>query len=125
MSLAISAAWAPPIVEPPPTGMKSRSMPSRWARCSGRRAAWPKSPKWATRMPSRSKTTIVFGPRSVPATSSCSEAIATTLPTGDSCVPACERTRVGSPVITSTPLWSACSWVTISRSVASGETIAG
>jgi hypothetical protein len=115
---------APLIVKPPPAGISSRSMPSRWARCSGRSAGWPKSPKWATRIPSSSKTTIVFGPRSVPATPSCSEAIATTLPTGVSCVPASERTRVGSPSIFSTPLWSACSWVTISRSTA-GEEIAG
>ena len=46
--------------------------------------AWPKSPKWAIRRPSRMKTKIVFGPRCVPAAASCSEATATTSPTGDS-----------------------------------------
>ena len=51
-------------------------MPSRAAACSGRSSRWPKSPKWTTRTPSRSKAKIVFGPRSVPAEASCSEATA-------------------------------------------------
>jgi hypothetical protein len=56
------------------------------------------------------------GPRLVPAWSSCSEAMATTSPIGDSRRPAVERRTTGSPSIRSTPLWSACSWVTSSRS---------
>ena len=55
-------------------------------------------------MPSNSKQKIVFGPRWVPAAGSCSEAIATTSPTGDSKRPAVERITAGSPAITSTPL---------------------
>src|SRR6185437_1513743 len=72
-----------------------------------------------------SKTTIVLGPRSVPAAASCSEAIATTLPSGDSWVPASERSKTGSPAIASTALWSRCSWVTISRSTVAGGEIVG
>ena len=52
------------------------------------------------------KRKIVFGPRSVPATSSCSEAIATTSPIGDSSRPAVERIVAGSPPIASAALWS-------------------
>ena len=70
------------------------------------------------------KTKIVFGPRCVPATSSCSDATATTSPTGDSKVPAVERITAGEPPIASTPLWSRCSWVT-SRSSGSMPSIAG
>ncbi len=54
--------------------------------------------------PSSSNTKIVFGPRSVPACSSCSEAIAMTSPIGDSSLPAVERRIAGSPPIASTPL---------------------
>ena len=50
--------------------------------CSGRSAAWPKSPMWQMRMPSSANTKIVLGPRRVPAWSSCSDAIAITSPTG-------------------------------------------
>ena len=39
-----------------------------------------------------------------------------TSPSGDSSRPAVERRIAGSPPIASTPLWSACSWVTSSRS---------
>ena len=74
------------------------------SRCSARSAAWPKSPKWATRMPSNENTKIVLGPRWVPATSSCSEATPITSPIGDSCVPAVERRIAGSPPMASTPL---------------------
>ena len=38
---------------------------------------------------------MLFGPRWVPATSSCSEATATISPTGDSSLPAVERTSAG------------------------------
>jgi len=59
----------------------------------------------------------VFGPPFVPATSSCSDAIARTSPTGVSGnVPAVERSVCGSPPIASTPLWSKCSCVISSRS---------
>jgi hypothetical protein len=61
------------------------------------------------------KAKIVLGPRAVPAASSCSEAIATTSPTGVSNRPAVERTRCGSPEIASTALWSRCSCVTSRR----------
>jgi hypothetical protein len=51
----------------------------------------------------------LFGPRRVPAASSCSDATASTSPIGDSSVPAVERSTAGDPPIFSTPLWSACS----------------
>ena len=115
-SRAIAAACAPPIVGPPPTGRKRRSGRPITAACSGRSSLCPKSPKWQTRTPWRSKATIRFGPRRVPAASSCSEAIPRTGPTGVVKVPAVERTRCGSPPADSTPLWSGCSCVTTSRS---------
>src|SRR5271166_229819 len=84
--------------------------------CSSRRELWPKSPKWASRSPSSSKTKIVLGPRSVPACSSCSEATASTSPIGELSRPAVERSTTGSPSSTSTALWSKCSWVISARS---------
>jgi hypothetical protein len=54
--------------------------------------------------PSRPKQKIVFGPRFVPATSSCSEATAITSPTGESNVPAVERRIGGEPPTASTAL---------------------
>src|SRR5512133_674609 len=68
------------------------------------------------RSPSSEKQKTVFGPRAVPATSSCSEAIATTSPSGESNRPAVERRTTGEPPTTSTPLWSPCSCVTSTRS---------
>lgn len=68
------------------------------------------------RRPSSEKQKIVFGPRAVPATSSCSEAIATTSPTGESSVPAVERIVGVASAATSAALWSACSCVTSTRS---------
>ena len=59
---------------------------------------------WHVRRPPNWKTTIVFAPFAVPATSSCSDATATTSPTGDSCVPAVDRISAGSPPIAPTPL---------------------
>jgi hypothetical protein len=47
---------------------------------------------------------IVFGPRSVPAAWSCSEAMPVTGPSGDSWVPAVERIVCGSSSIASTAL---------------------
>jgi hypothetical protein len=58
----------------------------------------------------------VFGPRAVPAAPSCSEAIATTSPSGDSKRPAVERSTTGEPPMTSAALWSPCSCVTSTRS---------
>jgi hypothetical protein len=71
--------------------------------------------------PSSEKTKIVFGPRRVPAKSSCSDATATISPSGDSKVPAVERRTRGDPETDSTPLWSACSWVTRTRSAGTPE----
>ena len=67
---------------------------------------------------------MMFDPRFVPATSSCSEAIASTWPIGDSNVPALERNVVGDPLTASTPLWSQCSCV-ISSTWAVTSRIAG
>jgi hypothetical protein len=91
-------------VGPPPTGRISRSTAPIACACSSRSALWPKSPKWQTRIPSSEKTKIVFGPRTVPACSSCSEATASTSPSGDSRRPAVERRIGGSPAMASTPL---------------------
>src|SRR4051812_6036026 len=112
----ISIACRAPMVGPPPSGTKRRSTFPSAANCTSRSAAWPRSPRWATRIPPNQNTHSVFGPRCVPATSSCSDAIPTTSPIGDSCVPAVDRSTTGSPPIAPTPLWSRCSWVTRSRS---------
>ena len=112
----IAIACAAPIVGPSPTGTSSRSTCPSAASCASRSAAWPRSPRCATRIPPKEKTKSVFGPRCVPATSSCSDAMPTTSPTGDSWVPASARSTTGSPPIAPTPLWSRCSWVTSRRS---------
>jgi hypothetical protein len=93
-----------PALGPSPTGSKRTSTSPIAACCSGRSAAWPKSPKSQRRSPSSEKQKIVFGPRCVPAASSCSEAIATTSPSGDSSVPAVERSTAGEPPTASMPL---------------------
>src|SRR5919109_1059052 len=115
---ATARACSAPIVGPPPTGMNSRSTAPIASACSARSERWPKSPMWTVRRPSSSKQKIVLGPRLVPATGSCSEATATTSPMGDPRRPAVARRTAGSPSIASTPLWSACSCVTSTRSAA-------
>jgi hypothetical protein len=61
--------------------MTTSTSPSA-SRCSGRSAGWPKSPTWAIVVPSRAKRKIVFDPRYVPATASCSDEIPTISPSG-------------------------------------------
>jgi hypothetical protein len=83
-----------------PVGRRSsdRRPPARTAglRCRERSAVrhaarCPRSPRCATRRPARVETNSVLAPRSVPATSSCSEATPSTSPIGDSRRPAVER----------------------------------
>ena len=50
-------------------------------------------------MSSSEKTKIVFGPRIVPASASCSDAIARIFPIAESIVPAVERMTCGDPSI--------------------------
>ena len=66
------------------------------ANCSAD-SGWPRSPRWATEMPSAVKTRMVLPPRSVPPRSSWNEAISRTVK---------GLSRWGSSVTRSTALWS-------------------
>ena len=108
----ISIACRAPMVGPPPTGTIRRSTFPSAASCASRRAFCPRSPRCATRISPNRNANSVFGPRSVPAASSCSEAIAEHLADRRLVRARGRAQHRGSPPIAPTPLWSRCSWVT-------------